>query len=150
MSTRQKIQRIIDQLAYNGAYAPDYPSEDNTSMDREAALIRTELVELISSTRREDVGRWLTLSLASVDAAFAKFQGGDGKAASRDIQFAEEYLRNAQARSHTRLTLSLSREDLSLRLLTPRRSRVGQNRKWGHRRCSRGKDLRIDHSAIHG
>jgi hypothetical protein len=93
------IRKITDQLMYNQLYAPGYPAEDLTNVDREERLINEWLVQAITATaKREDMGDWLRLGQGSVTAAFEKFRKGDGRHARKDIEAAIEYLRNAASK----------------------------------------------------
>lgn len=98
MSVNKEIQKVTDQLMYNQLYAPDYPAEDSTTLDREKSRILLWLEHAISSTRREDVGDWLRLGRSSIEEAFAKLKSGERKSGLRSIEFAIQYLRNASTR----------------------------------------------------
>jgi hypothetical protein len=97
MKTPQKIQRVIDKLIYNKSYAPNYPAEDHTDLDREESFIRAWLDELLATIRREDVGDWVRLGYSSFEEAFSKLRTAGRKSSVRDFQFAVQYLRNAMA-----------------------------------------------------
>lgn len=90
-----EIQKVVDQLVYNELYAPDYPAEDRTTLDKEQKQILLWIDYAITITRREDVGDWLRLGRSSVVDAFAKIKDGDQNDGVRDLQFAVQYLRNA-------------------------------------------------------
>lgn len=98
MSIAKEIQKVIDQLMYNQLYAPAYPVEDKTTLEREETRILVWLDSAIASTRREDVGDWLRLGRSSVKEAFRKLNDEDRKSAVRSLEFSIQYLRNAIAR----------------------------------------------------
>lgn len=98
MSASKEIQKAIDQLMYNQLYAPDYPAEDKTTLDREESRILVWLDYVITSTRREDVGDWLRLGRSELEKAFEQLRGGDRKNAVKSFEFSIQYLRNAVAR----------------------------------------------------
>lgn len=95
MSARKEVQKVIDKLIYNQLYAPDYPAEDRTTLDREKSQVLTRLDFAIASTRREDVGDWLRLGRSSIEEAFTNLKNGNQSEALRGIEFSIQYLRNA-------------------------------------------------------
>ncbi len=77
MNVNIEIQKLIEKLTYNEAYAPDYPSEDKTNLEKEESQISTRIEYLIVSTRREDIGDWLRLGRSSIEEAFMKLRSGN-------------------------------------------------------------------------
>lgn len=98
MNLATHIRKVIDHLMYNQLYAPDYPAEDHTSLERQAVLIDEMLARATASEKREDVGDWLRLGSRSVAVAFEKYRKGDEQNARKDIEAAISYLRNASSR----------------------------------------------------
>ena len=84
---------------YNQLYAPDYPVEDHTTLERQEGLIGQQFTLAIeAAAKREDVGDWLRLGNGSVTRAFEFFRAGDAQGASKHLEAAIEYLRNASSR----------------------------------------------------
>jgi hypothetical protein len=82
---------------YNQAYAPDYPAEDRTTLERQLAEINAQIAETIQAAeKREDVADWLRLATLAVAAAFEKYQKGD-QDAYKEIEAAIRYIRNASS-----------------------------------------------------
>jgi hypothetical protein len=99
MKISAQIRQQIDQLIYNQLYAPDYPTEDQTNLESEEKLIRKWVEESIrDAARAEDVGDWLRLGAAHIEAAFEGFRNHDNTRARRELEAAIEFLRNAASR----------------------------------------------------
>lgn len=97
----EQIGIISDSIGYNVIYAPDYPEEDATTLEREFSKISQMLQEIIPHTKSEPKAEWLRISLREVGAAFESFKLGDGARGRRSLQSALDYLRNAVAgKSH--------------------------------------------------
>ena len=95
MKYSKEIRKITDQLSYNLLYAPDYPEEDRTSLEKEELRIREWLADVLQLIRREDVGDWLRLGSSAVATAFEKFRAEQDREARKDIDAAIQYLKNA-------------------------------------------------------
>ena len=105
MNLKDQIRRTIDQLLYNQLYAPNFPEEDRTSLDRQVALIKEQIAQAISTAeKREDIADWLRLGLGSIEVAFDRFRKADCYSARRDIESAVSYLRNASSEKPHKIT----------------------------------------------
>lgn len=91
------IQNIKDRLSYTLLYAPDYPEEDQTSLDKEEQQIQKTLSDVIRSVQRVDFEDWLLLSSTTVKTAFAKFRVKQNREARKDVEIAIEHLKCALA-----------------------------------------------------
>lgn len=98
MCLRVKISSITDKLSYSQAYAPDYPLEDRTDLQREENVIKQAITELKKQIRREDVSDWIRLGEMSVEKAFNYFRNGDEMKGSWEIETAITYFENAAAK----------------------------------------------------
>ena len=90
-----ELRKITDQLSYNLLYAPDYPAEDYTNLEKEAEQIRLWLNKVIKFTQRENVGYWLRLADSTIILAFSKFREKENQAGRKEIETAIQYLKNA-------------------------------------------------------
>jgi ribosomal 50S subunit-associated protein YjgA (DUF615 family) len=84
---------ILDSMSYIGAYAPEFPEEDATSLEREVA----KLMELVSQHRarlkKEEQLRWHSVAEQELTNAFEAYASGDTARGSDQIQRAEEHFR---------------------------------------------------------
>lgn len=93
------LQRLLDQLAYNQLYAPEYPEEDRTSLDREEQKLRSWLSEAQRATASSaDTDTWLELAATSIAAAVDDLRKGAASSGRKGFERAGEYLKNALQR----------------------------------------------------
>ena len=96
-----RVQQIIEQLMYNQFYAPNYPAEDRTSLEKPGSINRRKArTSHYCPAKKEDVGRWLSLGHQSIRAAFENYRKGDESDARNCVELAIQYLRNAVARKN--------------------------------------------------
>lgn len=93
-SARSIGQRLLDRLAYNQLYAPDYPIEDRTSLEREERLIKGLLIEL-QERLTADQNQWSRLAGELVVDAFERLRTGDSAHGRTTFERAMEYVQNA-------------------------------------------------------
>ena len=98
-----ELRKVVDKLVYNLLYAPDYPDEDHTGLEREEKRILAWLDNAIATTRREDIEGWLIASRVSVEHAFASLRNEDRQIGLKEIELAIQYAKNALAKKPHRI-----------------------------------------------
>lgn len=82
--------RIIDRLSYLLLFAPDFPAEDETSLEREHDELQLELHDYETAFPKAKEHPLYALVLHELESAFALYRDGDTWAASKQIQVASE------------------------------------------------------------
>jgi hypothetical protein len=86
---------ILDNMAYVLVNAPEFPEEDQTSLERERERITGRLSKHRSTLRTEDQLTWHSLAEQEIAAAFGAYSSGDEHTGCRQLQQAEEHFRRS-------------------------------------------------------
>jgi hypothetical protein len=93
LRVNEKSRRILDHFSYVLAYAPDFPTEDGTSLEAEFARLLTwirDLQNTLQDTRRK---RWLEISVQELEESLFHYRAGDRNKGGFLMQSAEEHFK---------------------------------------------------------
>ncbi len=100
----RRTQEIFDLISYVRAYAPDFPTEDQTDTTTEFTRLLELLREVLERTKDEQRKWWLELSIREVEEALSAYESGDENKGVRSLDSAEEYLENYRKRKQLKPT----------------------------------------------
>jgi hypothetical protein len=87
------VRELLDQIAYNRAYAPKYPAEDETSLEREQKRCETLLARLATPGLPQFVSNALQIAAREIAEAFDAL--ARGTSADRNFDAAVDFLETA-------------------------------------------------------
>lgn len=98
------VRRLRDRLSYVLLYAPEFPKEDDTTVEKEFDLLLKEVELLWNSIQDVERRRWLDLMSRELSEARGAFLRGDPTAGSVLVEAAEERLANWRSSKQMKAT----------------------------------------------
>lgn len=93
------VSRVSDDFAYVVCYCPDFPEEDQESLESAFGRLTTGEMEILAASGDRDSAHWLGLSLRDLKAAFEAYRLGDNPGGERLLQSARVFFEDfVQAR----------------------------------------------------
>lgn len=87
-----RVTHLLNRLSYVLLYAPVFPTEDGTTVEREFDMLLTQVHALWREVQDLERRRWLDLMGLELVEARAAFLAGDTKSGCSLVQSAEERL----------------------------------------------------------
>ena len=97
-----KSQPTLDRFSYIEIYAPRFPEEDQTTLQREFDELRNDLLEIAAKTRTKSRQTWLNLALRETESAFLGYLRGDEDSGCKSVQRAHEHFKKYVRREPTK------------------------------------------------
>jgi hypothetical protein len=87
--------RILDEMAYILVYAPNFPAEDETTLERKRDETLLRMSEHRAALQADDQLTWHRLAEQEFASAINAFISGDGPTGCSQLQQAEEHFRRS-------------------------------------------------------
>jgi len=100
MHLTQHFREIMDLFAYVFLYAPDFPDEDQTSLEKELSNLAKGIKQSIEKTRSSRSKHWLGLSLTEFEKSRKQFQSRNCTEGRALLQSSSEYYDNARKKKN--------------------------------------------------
>jgi hypothetical protein len=91
MRIEEEIGIIKDQVMYNIHYAPEYPGEDRTNLEREEKQVLIRLHSVLEKVS-EDTKKWIGLASEEIKDGFQKYRGGQNESGRKCFEAALQFL----------------------------------------------------------
>ncbi len=85
------IRRVSDDFAYVVCYCPDFPDEDQETLESAFQALVTGVGSVLDRTKSHDVAHWLRLSLRELNAALAAYRSVNDAEGERLLESARSY-----------------------------------------------------------
>jgi hypothetical protein len=95
MNIQDQLKVISDSVMYNLHYAPCYPKEDATTLEREFLRMLDALGKVASRTDSESMTSWLAYSSRDLESALGCYKNGDEVRGRDTLDTVNRYLQNA-------------------------------------------------------
>ncbi len=82
-------------MIYFCCHAPDFPAEDQTTLQDQQALLTQRLDKLAETMVSDDQQKWFAVSINEVQSSLEAYRTGNILRGESDMQSAEEHLRKA-------------------------------------------------------
>lgn len=97
------LRRLQDQLIYNETYAPNYPAEDQTSLEHEERRLIDWLSEVAKASRVDIVKSNVALAKSAVEEACALIRSGRVDEGQKAFGSAKGYVQGALSRKQAKV-----------------------------------------------